>query len=134
MTGYLSLGWAFSDKDLAIVSTNTTHIIEIEVPEGTYLIDGHFVIDEDEKGQCILVPLLTGDLDPTDVLDYTAYIEIDHSISWEEDNDDNEYKINVLDSFETKGLNFKIGDLSLKLQNQIRSRVCEIVEQYEIND
>lgn len=127
MKAYLVQGWLFASQDLAIICGNTTNPLEIEVPDNAELITGQIEIDEDDKGYCVLVPVLDNDyLDWTDLVDYTPLIQF-----WYDETHEDEYTIRTLDCFETKNLNFKVEHLSTELQYKIQERITQIFDSYE---
>lgn len=120
---YIAGHWIFATKDLAIVCGNVLSPIEAEVPEEAKVITGTIFVDPWEEKDFILQVDLDGNLDCTDLVDYCPIIEINKEVAYEEDNDGNEYPFTYLESFETKGLNYKIENLSTELQTKIQQEI-----------
>lgn len=120
---YIASHWIFATKDLAIVCGNFLNPIEVEVPEEAKVITGTIYADAWGSSEFILNADLDGDLDMTILCDYAPIIEVNTHTGYDEDNDGNEYQVTHLESFETKGLNYKIENLSAELQNKIQQEI-----------
>lgn len=120
---YISGHWIFATKDLAIVCGNILNPIEVEVPEEAKVITGTIYVDAWGSDGFIINADLDGGIDPTDLCDYEPIIDVNTQTGYDEDNDGNEYPFNYLESFETKGLNYKVEHLSKDLQTKIHQEI-----------
>ena len=136
-TFYISSGLLFEDKDLAIITTNSSQLTEMSLEVDTF-VKGTVHVDATcygEETEVILETSYTGKfdwLDRTDIADYTPQVLFDiNQDGWVETQIDVDYFKETDEPFYvatnvrmSEGCNFKFEDLSMDLQKKI----VEVIE------
>ena len=133
---YIASGLLFEDKDLAIITTNSSQLTEMSLEVDTF-VKGTVHVDATcygEETEVILETSYTGKfdwLDRTDIADYTTQVLFDiNQDGWVETQIDVDYFKETDEPFYvaanvrmSEGCNFKFEDLSMELQKKILEKI-----------
>ena len=133
---YIASGLLFEDKDLAIITTNSSQLTEMSLEVDTF-VKGTVHVDATcygEETEVILETSYTGKfdwLDRTDIADYTPQVLFDiNQDGWVETQIDVDYFKETDEPFNvatnvrmSEGCNFKFEDLSMELQKKILEKI-----------